>query len=161
LHSAPALRLLNALMATGAVALLLAAGFRLLPDTPRRAAYAAVLVMFPKLGIVAGLINNDNAALLAVGLTFWALIGWHQPGSTGDAWLLAAGLLLAGWTKLTVLLMLGFGVGIAELLRPGRAPLKHYAIIAAGTLVGCLPTLATWLQYGRFLYHSNHFFTPV
>jgi hypothetical protein len=161
-----ALRLADAALATAGIGLMLAAGFRVLKGWRERALFAALLVLFPKLGVVAGMINNDNAALVATGAAFLGLVLWHQRDGRREALFLAAALALAGWTKLTVLLMLGFGVALAELLRPGllarlRAAPVNWLILAAGGLLGSIPTLVNFARYGRALYHSHFYFVPV
>jgi hypothetical protein len=160
------LRLFDLALSSVGVGLMLAAGFRLLKGWRERSVFAAVLVLFPKLGVVAGIINNDNGALIAVGLAFLALVRWHERGGRREAVWLAAALALAGWTKLTVLLMLGFGVAVAELLRPSllkrlRTEWANYLILAAGGALGAVPTLVNLHRYGRALYHSTYYFTPV
>jgi hypothetical protein len=163
--SIPALRAINLLLSLVAVAVLLAGGFQLLKSWRERAIFAAALVLFPKLGVVAGLINNDNAALLAVGCAFLGLVQWQTRPSSRSAALLAAGLALCGWTKFTVLLMLAFGAGFAEIIRlwQGGAPrrLAHYGILACGLAVGAVPNLANLAAYGRLLPHTRAFYVPL
>lgn len=159
------LRLVNLLLSLAGVAVLLVAGFQLLKSWRERAVYAAVLVLFPKLGVVAGLINNDNGALLAAGFTFLGLARWQARPSTGSAALLAAGLALCGWAKLTVLLMMAFGAGFAELIGLTRsgAPRSaaHYGLLACGLAVAAIPSLANLAAYGRVLHHTSAFFVPI
>lgn len=158
------LRLANLGLSLAAVALLLSAGFRVLKDWRERAVFAAVLVLFPKLGVVAGLINNDNAALLATGAAFLGLVEWQRRPSARSALLLGLGLAFCGWAKLTALIMLGAGALVAEALRlraGGQRPaLRDYAIVAAGCGLAVVPSLANFAVYGRLLYHSNAFYTP-
>jgi hypothetical protein len=158
------LRIANLGLSLAAVALLLAAGFRVLKGWRERAVLAAVLVLFPKLGVVAGLINNDNAALLATGVAFFGLIEWQRRPMARSALLLAFGLALCGWAKLTALIMVGAGALIAEALRlrsGGKRPdLGAYAIVAAGCGLAALPSLANLAAYGRLLHHSNAFYAP-
>ena len=159
-----ALRLVDLGLSLAAVTLLLAAGFRVLKDWPERAVYAAALVLFPKIGVVAGMINNDNAALLAVAVAFCGLIGWQRRPSMGAAALLALGLALCGWTKLTALLMVGFGFAIAEILRwavPAKRPAPGpLAVVAGGLALGAVPTLVYLVTSGRFTYHPAMWYVP-
>jgi hypothetical protein len=159
-----ALRFVNLGLSLAAVALLLVAGFRVLKGWPERAVYAAALVLFPKIGVVAGMINNDNAAWLAVAVAVCGLVAWQRRPSTGAAALLAVGLALCGWTKLTALLMVGFGFAIAEALRwAGRAErpaLRPLAVVAGGLALGAAPTLVYLATSGRFTYHPAAWYVP-
>lgn len=159
-----ALRWVQVALSTIAVALMIAASFRVLPRWPERAVFALALVFFPKLAVVAGIINNDNLALVVVAFGFLTLIGWQQHGRRLDAMLLTLALAAAGWTKFTVFLMLAFAAAFAELIRLAslrqRPDLAAYALIAAGGLVGAIPTLMNFRMYGRALYHSMEQFTP-
>jgi hypothetical protein len=159
------LRLANLSLSLAAVAILLAAGFQVLKGWRERAVFAGALVLFPKLGAVAGLINNDNAAFLAVAVAVLGLVAWQRAPSRRSAILLALGVALCGWTKLTVLLMIGFSVAIGEALRLWRArklaDLAAYAILAAGLAVAAIPSLANLAAYGRVLHHSDVFTVPV
>jgi hypothetical protein len=161
-----ALRVIDLGLSLAAVGLMLLAGCRVLRGWKERAVFAAALVLFPKLGVVAGLINNDNAALLAVAVAFFGLVEWQARPSKRHALVLAIGLALCGWTKLTVLLMMAFGAAIAEALRwraPGPRPVPPaLAIIAAGLALAAVPSLANLAAYGRLLYHSSaHVVAPA
>lgn len=157
-----ALRLVDLGLSLAAVALMLLAGFRVLKDWKSRTVFAAALVLFPKAGVVAGLINNDNAALLVTGAAFLALVEWQRSPSTRNAVFLALGLAACGWTKLTILLMLAFGALIAEALRlrvrGPRPTLGACAVVAAGLAVGAIPSLANLAAYGRLLHHTSAFY---
>ena len=163
--SVPALRLANLGLSLAAMAILLAAGFQVLKGWRERAVFAGALVLFPKLAAVAGLINNDNGALLAVAVAVFGLIAWQRSPTRGAALILALGLALCGWTKLTVLLMVGFSVAIAEALRLWRArrpaPWSAYVLLGAGLAVAAIPSLANLAAYGRLLHHSDVFTVPV
>ena len=158
------LRFVNLGLSLCAVALMLWAGYRLLENWKERAVFAAVLVLFPKLGVVAGLISNDNAALLATGLGFLGLIEWQQRPSARTALLLAVAVALCGWTKLTVLLMFGFSISIAEALRlwsgAERPRIRDYGVVCGGFVVAALPSLAGIAAYHRVLYHSYVYYVP-
>ena len=145
-----------------AVGLMLWAGYRVLDSWKERAVFAAVLVLFPKLGVIAGLINNDDAALLATGLGFLGLVEWQRRPSPRTALLLGLGVALCGWTKLTVLLMFGFSMLIAEGLRlwsgRKRPGIGDYSIVCAGFLIAAAPSLANITAYGRVLYHAGVYY---
>ncbi|MGH6987930.1 MAG: hypothetical protein ACRED9_13975 [Caulobacteraceae bacterium] len=159
------LRLVDIAISTTAVALILWAGFRVLSGWRERAAFAAFLVGFPKLAIVAGMINNDNAAFLAAGVGFACLLAWQRRAGWREAAFLAFGLAFCGWTKLTVLLMVGLSALIAEALRATsgarKASLPGFLIISSGGLVGAIPTIANFARYGAPLYESPTFAGPT
>jgi hypothetical protein len=156
------LRLVNLGLSFGAVAIMLAAGYRVLTGWRERAVFAAALVLFPKLGSVAGLINNDNGALLATAAAFFGLIEWQRRPCARTGALLGLGLALCGWTKLTVLVMAGLAVLIAEGLRlwsrKTRPGLGGYALVAVGAAVAAAPSLANILTYGRLLHQASPVF---
>ena len=159
------LRLANLGLSLAAVAILLAAGFQVLKGWRERAVFAAGLVLFPKLGAVAGLINNDNAALFAVAVAVLGLVAWHRGPSARSALILGLGVALCGWTKLTVLLMVAISVVTAEGLRLRRT-LKledpaAYAILVAGFALAAIPSLANLAVYGRLLHHADTFTVPM
>ncbi len=81
------------------------------------ALYAAMVVMFPKLAVVGGMVNNDNLGVLATGIAIFGLVRWQGTTDRCAAALVALGMALAGWTKLTVLLMVGIALFAAEVLR--------------------------------------------
>lgn len=156
------LRFVDLGLSLGGVALLLWAAYRVLGSWKERAVFAAALVLFPQLGVVAGLINNDDAALLATGVAFLGLIEWQRRPSGKTALILGLGVALCGWTKLTVLLMIGFSVLIAEALRfwsgQKRAGPAAYIFLVLGFLAGAAPSLVNVLTYHRVLYHSSAFY---
>ena len=159
------LRLANLSLSLAAVAILLVAGFRVLKGWRERAVFAGALVLFPKIGAVAGLINNDNGALLAVAIAVLGLVAWQQAPTRRAALLLALGVAACGWTKLTVLLMVAFSVVIAEGLRLRRThrpeDLGSYAILAGGFALSAIPSLANFAAYGRLLHHTDTFTVPL
>ncbi len=155
-----ALRMANLTISTAAIVILIAVGFRLLKSWLERTIYAMALVLFPKIGLLAGLINNDNAALFAVGVACLGLADWHRKPSAASASLLALGIALCGWVKLTALVMIGLATIIAELQRPclhtraGRPALPSYSVVAAGFVVAAIPTLMNFAAYGRPLFQA-------
>src|SRR5215218_4409832 len=96
------LRLANAAMSAAALCLVLVAGWRLFPTDAGRVVFALMAAAFPKAAVIGGMINNDNLAMLAAALVFAGLAG-----ARGGVVLLAAGLALAGWSKLTAIVALG------------------------------------------------------
>src|SRR5262245_50473636 len=56
-------RIANGVLSTSGVALMLLAVVQLLPAPSSFALYAAMVVMFPKLGVVGGMISNGNVGV--------------------------------------------------------------------------------------------------
>ncbi|MDR3506516.1 MAG: hypothetical protein P4L64_01335 [Caulobacteraceae bacterium] len=156
------LRLVNLGLSLSALALLLVVGFRLLQGWRERAVFAFALVLFPKLGVVGGLINNDNGALLAVAVGCLGLVAWQRRPTFGAALLLAIGLALCGWTKFTVLLMIVSAAAVAEVLRywksRERPEFGAILVLGAGLLIAAIPSVANLATYGRVLHHTAAFY---
>ena len=148
-------------------ALMLLAVVRLLPAPSSFALYAAMVVMFPKLAVVGGMINNDNLAVLATGIAIFGLARWQLTTDQSAAAPVALGLALAGWTKLTVLQMIGIAFGAAEALGLWRERawpnMGDAAIIVAGGAIAAIPTLQNLLTYGRplFISSTHNFVEPA
>ena len=159
------LRLANLSLSLAAIAILLLAGFKVLKGWRERAVFAGALVLFPKIGAVAGLINNDNGALMAVAIALLGLVAWQRAPTRRTALLLALGVAACGWTKLTVLLMVAFSVVIAEGLRLWRTRTFEdgaaYAILCGGFALAAVPSLANLAAYGRLLHHTDTFTVPM
>jgi hypothetical protein len=149
-----ALRLVNVALVAGALWLIVLAGFRLFGDPLQRAIFALAAVSFPRTAPIAGMINNDNLALLAAAMVFSGSV----PG--GSILFVAGGLALAGWTKLTALVGLGLAVGVQRLLRLRRGDRllsREHGVLALGALCGLLPYLANLLIHGHLLYWNAAF----
>lgn len=162
------LRVANLVLSSLGIILMLFAGMTLLSNLGAFALFAAILVMFPKLAIVGGLINNDNLGVLATGLCFVGLARLHRGGGNGAGMLFGLGIALAGWTKLTVLVMIGFVLIASELLRLGEAQDRRrwlaLGVASAIGAVGFIPTIWNFITYGRPLYIYTglaHNFVPV
>jgi hypothetical protein len=145
-HSVVALRLANLALALAGATILLRAGFEAIADEGQRAVYFVLVVLFPKTGLVAGMINNDNVALVAVALGFLGMVRRQR-------WLVALGLALAGWTKLTALLMLGFGFVFTELLERPRLRREHLVVLLGAT-AGLIPSIVNLARYGELVWRS-------
>ena len=76
---------------------------------------AVMSLAFPKLAVVGGMINNDNAAQLAAALVLCGVACRRRWLTWG---LIALALVLAGWTKLTALVALGSVVLVLVVVRP-------------------------------------------
>ena len=156
LGGVPILRLINVGIVTCGLALVLVAGCRLFATRQQKLTFALVSVAFPKTAGIAGMINNDNLAVLAGGLIFFGLVE--------DVAIVAAlGLALAGWTKLTALVALGAVVGVSRLFAIWRgAPLvsQTHIILVDGAIVGAIPYVVNLIRTGHVL-HWNESFVSV
>ena len=149
-------RAANVILAVIAMIATIAAGYRVLSTRFERIVFAVAAVSFPKAALIGGMINNDNLALVAAALVFAGLTG--APGAT---LLIAGGLALAGWTKLTALIALAMVVA-AKILLDANTPLNKRAAVwtrqtlfaGFGVAVGCLPFLVNLALTGQ-LFHVN------
>jgi hypothetical protein len=138
------LRLVNVALSCSGVGFMLAAGTHLFPNPAQRFLYSALVVLYPKTVLLGGMINNDNLGVLAAGLAIYGF-------SLRSGLVYALAVILAGWTKLTVLLMVGL---------PGLF-LFPRAVIIAGLIAG-LPTLVNLWRYHQPLWVMSSFqFVPV
>jgi hypothetical protein len=138
-----ALRLANVILAGSALALTIAAGWHLLRDKTERIAFAIIAACFPKAMLIAGMINNDNLAMLAAALVFAGLAGMRRPGL-----LIALGLALAGWTKLTALIGLAALVAVWLLFDRRRVFARDSWLAAGGVAIGFTPFIAMKIRTG-------------
>lgn len=162
--NAARLRLVNLAVSLAAVAVILAAGMALLGDPTARLAFAATVVLCPKVMVVAGMVNNDNLALLGGGLAFWGLglMARDGPGPRTGL-LIGGGLALAGLAKLTGALTVGFLVVFAHALLWSewrRADARNLGThLAAGIglgMIGAQPYLANLVVFGAPLPQAAH-----
>jgi hypothetical protein len=152
-----ALRLTNTALSLAAIATMLrAAGPRLASDG-ERLVFGVVLVLFPKAEVVAGLVNNDNAALLVAALAFLGFLRWRE--GHGER-LIGAALAAGGFVKLTVLVMLAPAFALLALLTPPRR-WRDLAWPALGAALGLIPTLVNLARYGRPVWLSPVQYTPL
>lgn len=149
------LRLANVLLSLAGVAIAMLAASRVL-SRGWLLLFGLVLVAFPKLGIVGGLVNNDNLGLIAAALLFAAVIAAERE-SRWTAVLAAVALALGGWTKLTVLVMLAPAAAFAVLLlwRRHSPRWRGLAVGAAiGLAIGAIPTLHSLMTTGAVIWTS-------
>ncbi len=149
-HPVAALRIANVVLACLAYGIIVWAGCRLLMTTNSRVTFAILVACFPKFALVGGIINNDNLAMLAAALVFAGMTG-----KSSASWLIAVGLALAGWSKLTALISLASLVAVWTMLGGwpvirNRANLHH----GIGLLIGCVPFLQNFATTGE-LFHVN------
>lgn len=113
-------------------------------------AYAVPLVFIPVLVQLAATVTNDDAAFLGGALT---TLGVWQLAATGrGAWLFCAlaGVVVAGWAKLTGLLLTAAMVGVALgcLLWRGRASFSFVAAAALAFAIAAAPYIIYVWHYG-------------
>jgi hypothetical protein len=113
-------------------------------------AYAVPLACIPVLAPIAGAVNNDDLAFLGGAI---AILGaWQRVASGGDRWLALAlvGVIVAGWTKLTGLLLTAALVGcvIAYLNYRGRMSISWTIAAAVAFAIAAMPYLVYVWQYG-------------
>ncbi len=143
-----AMRLVNVALSTGALIIAIASGWRIFKSVAERAAFAFIAACFPKAAMIGGMINNDNLAAVAAAIVFAGLAG-------GPAWIIAAGLALAGWTKLTALIALSVAVCVKALLDREQGLWRQANILALlGAAVGAMPYLVSFVRSGQ-LFHVN------
>ncbi len=145
------LRLFNVALIVAATVLTIYAARHFLADAPSRIMFAVFLVSFPKSALIGGMINNDNFAMLAAALVFAGLSGGRYATV-----LIAVGLALAGWTKLTALIALSLVVGV-KIILDGRATIFGKAGVAAGTgaAVGAAPFLVNLIRDGQLFFTNT------
>jgi hypothetical protein len=169
------LRLASLALTTLALLLTLGTGLRCLgTDRVAGVVFCAAAALCPGLLGVSQEVTNDSLAVLGGALAYCGAMtarraggamaprraggamtlrragGAMAPRQTGGALLAAAGLLLAAWAKLNA----GLEVGLLLLLvvtlqRAWRTRLPW--VIAAGGLVGAIPDLLIWRDYGTLV----------
>jgi hypothetical protein len=144
------LRLANVALSMLAIGIVFATGLHVFRQTAERVVFAILAVAFPKTLLIGAMINNDNLAMVAAAMVFAGMCG-----VPGGALLIAAGLALAGWTKLTALIALSTAVGILTLIDWRKGVLRRDTFIyAGGAAVGSLPYLVSLATTGK-LFHVN------
>jgi hypothetical protein len=148
--SVEGLRLANVAFSMLAIGIVFAAGLHVFRQTAAQIVFAILAVSFPKTVLIGGMINNDNLAMIAAALVFAGMCG-----VPGGALLIAAGLALAGWTKLTALIALSAAVAILALIDWRKGLLRRETVISAvGAAIGSLPYLVSLAKTGK-LFHVN------
>ena len=176
------LRAINLAMALAGFALCAHAGLKLLGTTGQRIAFLALLLVFSKPALIAGMVNNDNLVLLETGVLFQLLAraipschareGGHPDSivesrvrgndsryeGTGLANVIAiaAVLALTGWTKFNAFVGLTLWVGLLHLAtvlrRNERAFGRASFVLLAGVAIGALPALINLATIGSVAY---------
>ncbi len=149
-ESVPALRLVNVGLSMLSIGIVIAVGLRMFRKTSERIVFAILVTAFPKTLLIGAMINNDNLAMVAAAMVFAGMCG-----VPGGVLLIAAGLALAGWTKLTALIALSAAVAILALIDWRKGVLRReYGVFAAGAAFGSLPYLVNLATTGK-LFHVN------
>lgn len=160
-HNPVVYRVIDALIATIALLLVVIAGQRLAGSEVPGGLIACLAAGFPKAVAIAGMVNNDDLAALAGALFFAGIAGL----SGAPCWI-AAGLALAGWSKLTAFVALGSvaTARIGLLAMHGRRKPAGQSVLAAtvGLALGALPYLVTLARTGHLLWiNVNHWRVPL
>ena len=143
-------RLLNVLLVSMGLAMLLAIGLAAQFDRHELYAYCVPLFCIPVLAPLAGAVNNDNAALLGGAAV---LFGFQQLlGTRRDAWLWLAlgGVVVAGWAKLTGLVLCGGAAAAVFFYLFRRKQFRREWIVPVVTalVLAGLPYAVFLLHYG-------------
>ena len=138
-----------AIAAIGFAALL---GLGLVAQFPRQEfyAYAVPLACIPALAPIAGAVNNDNLAFLggaAATLGVWQLVATRRGGWLAVA---LAGVIAAGWAKLTGLVLTGAMVAavFAYIAWRRRVPWLWTIAVLLAVAIAAAPYAIYLLQYG-------------
>jgi hypothetical protein len=144
------LRLANVAIATLGVALLFIAGARRLTNVAQHAVFAALVSGFPKLGILACNINNDNLAFLGGAVLMVGLL--REPEDVAAVLFVGFGFMLGAAAKLTAAIMLGLLILAWCMRRPWRPRLFALLPFLA---VGVLPYFANLVRWGAPLWEAS------
>lgn len=143
------LRLLSWLLSAIAVWLMLSAAARWFADPEPRAYAFAFVSTLPQLQGLSGAINNDSMALLISGAAFYAVaVAYQQSAGRWPFAVLAFALLLAPWTKKTLLVLLPALIPLGWSAMGTGKGRKWVVALAVGavSIVGLM--LATHARYG-------------
>jgi hypothetical protein len=126
-------------------------------------AYAVPIACIPMLVPIAGAVNNDDLAFL--GGTTATLGVWQLIATNRKIWLAVAlaGLVAAGWAKLTAFVLVGIMVGavIAYLLWRKRMSWSMALIAALAFVAAAAPYIVYIVQYGAPVPNTPGFFAFV
>jgi hypothetical protein len=141
------MRLASLLLFAASIALVLSAGWHWFGSNQFAwPGFCALVVLCPKLLLVAQQVTNDALAIFASGLAYW---GATRLGRTRSAEIaLGFSLALAGCAKLSALILLGIWTAALFLGRPSR---RLFGALALGGVTGALPYLDILFRYGRLV----------
>jgi len=143
-------RLLNVFLASMGLATLLAIGLAAQFDRLELYAYCVPLFCIPVLAPLAGAVNNDNAAFLGGAAVLFGLLQLLVTKQNVWLWLALGGVVVAGWAKLTGLLLTGTAAAALFVYLFQRKQFRRewiIPIVAAIVLAG-IPYAVFLLQYG-------------
>lgn len=159
-----AMRWCNVVLSVAAMALILSAGLSLLLHAKQQIVFAASVVLFPPLAVMGGIVSNDNFALLGAAMVFAGFARRLQWGVSAEL-LIAIGLVVAGWAKLTAFLMLAgvvVFVEVFQLVSRERAMLSwRQLLLLSAMLIGAIPYLVNLLVFGSPTYLAEQYFVEL
>lgn len=147
------LRLANVALASVAVALLFAAAARRFDTVSQHAVFAGVVTGFPKLAVLASIVNNDNLAFFGGALALAGLL--RERDGPGSACMVGGGLMLGAFAKLTAAIMLGFLILAYYAPKLRSLPRAGLAVLALSAALGALPYLSNLASFGRLLWEAS------
>jgi hypothetical protein len=143
-------RLLDVVLASAALAALLALGLTAKFSRQEFYAYAVPVACIPVLAPLAGVVNNDDLAFLGGAVATLAV--FQLIATNRGAWLALAlaGVVAAGWAKLTGLLLTGAMVSavLGYLSWRGRMPVSWIISASFAFALAAAPYLIYVIQYG-------------
>lgn len=158
-ENAKRLRLANVAVSFLAVLILLVAGATVFREPEQLFAYTAVVALCPKIGVLGGMINNDNLALLGAAITTLGLAKLMRGRPTmAIALLIGGGFAIGALAKLTAGLILGFMVlfvhviAVRKIFPLDRAKTTYLLCILVFVAVGVSQYVVNVYLYGSPIY---------
>ena len=156
------LRASNLLISSLAIAILLWVGFSVFRTVCPFFVYAAAVTLIPKLGIVGGIINNDNQALLGSALVFLGLVhALNRRITFGTSLITGAGFCLSALAKLTAGLSMGLLIVLVHLFNISefhvliRDKMIYLFSLLILLLLGIAPYMVNLYRLGSPLYINS------
>ncbi len=150
------LRGANVALAFAGSVMPLIAGLRVLGSRLSRVFFAALVMLFPRAVVIAGMINNDNLVLFETGLLLLVIVAVRH-----RAVVVALLLALIGWTKFNAFVGLATFVGLIQLQEIARGETRLFGrdslLLAAGLLIGFVPVIANLIYLGVPIYTPVNF----
>jgi len=156
------LRWVNMAISGLAAACLLAFGLRHLAGSEEMIVYAAAIALCPKLGVMGGMINVDNLAILGGAIVFLGLARFLKGNvSLSTAALIGSGFAIGGLSKLTTGAMVGLWIvfchlpSAARFRKLARKDVAYLLCLLAFAAVGVAPYVGNLLVYGTPLFFDK------
>ncbi len=153
------LRRVNMAISGLAVAFLLAFGLRYLAGPEETIVFAAAITMIPKMGVMGGMINVDNLAILGGAITLFGLARFLKGNiSLSTAALVGSGFAIGGLSKLSAGGMLGMWIlfchlpSAARFLKFERKDVAYLLCLLAFAAVGVSPYVGNLFVHGTPLF---------